>query len=117
MGMEGNVMSDEKSHQIQMCCDYGVDVDNEIMRMVFEAASAPLSAIDASSAVSLIEQLFFLCREGQKAVVKINDCSIIWDLYNLTEYVPQHAVSTNYTHSDTNFDPDNQEDKKKTNRF
>jgi len=108
-GMEEGVMSDDRAYRIQMCCDYGVDVDNEIMRLIFEAVNAPLSAIDASSAVSLIEHLFYLCR-GHKAVVKIDDCSIIWDLYSLTEYTPQRAISVNYNYPQSDSNSDNHED-------
>ena len=40
-GMEKDAMSDERAYQIQMCCDYGVDVDTDIMRLIFEAIKAP----------------------------------------------------------------------------
>ena len=94
-GIERDVMSAERAHQIQICCDYGVDVDTDIMRLIFEAINAPSSAIDAPFGVSLIEHLFYLCREGQKSVLKINDCNVIWDLYKLTEYTPNRSSSSN----------------------
>lgn len=95
-------ISEEKAYQIQVCCDYGVDIDNEVIRIILDAVGSPKSVIDASVAIFIIEQLFYQCRDGQHGVLRIDDYKIIWDLYNLTEYTPEHLTAADrYTDSDT----------------
>ena len=91
LGLSGNLassMSDEQREKIQLCHDSGMDVDEEVLRIVLDAAKGPSPSISQLTALALIEHLFFSCRVGRNASILVKSPSVVWDIYDLTIYKP-----------------------------
>lgn len=91
---ETEELSEEKKIRIQACMAYGCHIDNNIFRIVINSVVSNQGPIDAHDAISLIELILFVCKENKKsAIISVDDCDIIWDLYKLSKYTPNVSKS------------------------
>jgi len=81
-------MGDEQRNRIQLCHDSGLDVDEEIVRTVLDAAKGPTPSVSQLTALAVIEHLFFNCRVGRNSSIVVKSPSAVWDIYDLTLYTP-----------------------------
>lgn len=91
LGLSGDLvssMSDEQRNKIQLCHDSGMDVDEEVLQIVLDAAKGPSPSISQLTALALIEHLFFSCRVGRNSSIVVKTPSVVWDIYDLTIYKP-----------------------------
>ena len=85
-------MGDEQRNRIQLCHDSGLDVDEEIVRTVLDAAKGPTPSVSQLTALAVIEHLFFNCRVGRNSSIVVKSPSVVWDIYDLTLYTPADTV-------------------------
>ena len=74
--------------RIKQCHRYGTDLDDEMLKII--VGSAQEDGIGMHSALSLMEHLFECCKKGRKASLYLTDASIVWEMYKLVEYTPEH---------------------------
>ena len=78
----------EEAERINKCCSHGTELDDEMVWIVLKTALRRDGRIPSDIALPLLEHLFECCKKGQKSSLLLNDPNIIWELYNLVEYVP-----------------------------
>lgn len=81
-------------YRISFCSAYGTDVDDEIIKIILKSASQADTGISFTIALELIESILLKCKLEGSSVMCFNDSNIVWDLYNLTEYIPIKINST-----------------------
>jgi hypothetical protein len=78
----------EYQYRIQQCCEYGSDLDNEMLWILLKSAALPNGGIDSSMALPLIEVLVERCNRNRTATLQLTDPKLVWELYRLVEYLP-----------------------------
>jgi integrator complex subunit 1 len=78
----------EYQYRIQQCCEYGSDLDDEMLWILLKSAALPNGGIDSSMALPLIEVLFERCNKDRAATLQLTDPNLVWALYRLVEYFP-----------------------------
>ena len=111
-----NMMGDEQAAQIRICCDYGIDIDESVMKVVLDAAKGPSPAITKLTALTLMEHLFLSCTLGRSASIAVKDAGIVWELYDLAVYRPATQDSPTQSSSSSS-DSDRSEDEGNVNRM
>ncbi len=96
-------MSQEQRFRINFCCDYGADIDDEVMQIIFHKSNLKNMQNHPELFLSLMEELFYHCRNEEKAQLRINDQTIVWKMYELSVYRSE-IVSRNSSVNDFNED-------------
>lgn len=81
----------DEAARVDFCCEYGADVDDEMIRIVLQAAGGA-RATPVEVAVPILEHLFNGCNKNRKAALHLTDPTLLWDLYKMVEYIPRNAV-------------------------
>ena len=76
---DSDTITKEQYHRIASCHSYGTDIDDEMLRMILKASN---KTITSAVALSLIENMFFICKNGNTSKLRLQDSELIWDLYN-----------------------------------
>ncbi len=84
--------SSEKKLRLLACMKYGCYVDRDIFRIIID--SAAVGYISANNAIFLLEQILNRCKDNDNARIMVDECDVIWDLYNLTKYTPTSKPNT-----------------------
>ncbi|KAL7535980.1 hypothetical protein ACHAXR_006845, partial [Thalassiosira sp. AJA248-18] len=80
--MTGEEMHNDRFHRFDFCCQYGVDVDDEMLQIILSSAD-----FTQNTALSIIETLVGRC--GSTSAAKICcKVSTVWKMYSLAEYSP-----------------------------
>lgn len=79
--------------RIRLCCANGGDVSDELIWIVLKSASSD-EGVDASMAITLLENLFENCSKGHNGSLEVKDPMIVWELYNLVQYHPTKSISS-----------------------
>ena len=77
----------EEQYRLRQCYDYGADLDDEMLWIVLQSSTTPDRTLDHSLALVVIEHLFECCRNDRKASMNLCDPRIVWEMYNLVEYI------------------------------
>ncbi|CAJ1967202.1 unnamed protein product [Cylindrotheca closterium] len=79
---------EDEAKRIDICSKYGAIVDDEMVWTILKSASLKKGGMPKSMALSLLEHLFNSCRNGGNGTLDVRDPNIIWELYQLVEYIP-----------------------------
>ncbi|KAL3939586.1 MAG: hypothetical protein SGBAC_005714 [Bacillariaceae sp.] len=79
---------EDEAKRIDLCNKYGTSVDDEMAWTILKSASMKKGGMPKPMALSLLEHLFNSCRNGGNASLDVRDPDIIWELYELVEYIP-----------------------------
>jgi hypothetical protein len=82
----------DEALRIGMCCEYGADLDDEMVWIVLKTATKKKGGMPPEIALPLLEHLFDSCNKNRKASICLKDPKILWELYNLVEYVPPKGL-------------------------
>jgi hypothetical protein len=80
--------------RINLCCKFGGVVSDEMIWIVLRSASKSVRGIDATMAISLLENLFANCAKERNGSLKVCDPMVVWELYNLVQYKPTKVASS-----------------------
>jgi hypothetical protein len=84
----------EYQYRIHQCCEYGCDLDDEMLWIVLRSGALPNGGIDSWLALPLIEALFERCNKDRIATLQVVDPKLVWALYSLVEYSPSPPRSS-----------------------
>ena len=79
---------DIAAKRINFCCDYGADVDDEIIHVVLKTVTEEENDMPNDIALLLLEHMFESCKTSMKPSLLIQDSKLLLKLYNLVEYIP-----------------------------
>ena len=96
-------LTQEQRFRINFCCDYGADIDNEVLQIILQKINHKNIQNHPELFLSLMEDLFYHCRHEEKAKLRINDHNIVWNMYELSVYRSE-SVSRNSCGNDFNGD-------------
>ena len=83
-----NSSPDDISIRTRLCFEFGGDIDDEMIRIVLNAAVQSEKRIPPVIALGVLEHLFHGCNKDRKAMMALEDPSLLWELYQLVEYFP-----------------------------
>ena len=84
------ILSQEKKSRILCCMKYGCYVDNEIFHIIINNSGlSGNGSFDPINAICIIEEILIQCKGCEKTKLLVDDCNLIWNLYNLTRYSPR----------------------------
>lgn len=89
----------EELVRIRLCCDLGANIDDEMIWIVIRACSSSQGALPPHVAIELLENLFECCAGGRSGSLKVNDPTIVWELYDLVEYTPAEPIPSSSSNS------------------
>ena len=72
----------------RLCFEFGGDVDDEMIRIVINAAVHGEKRIPPVIALGVLEHLFHGCKKDRQAVMTLEDPTLLWEFYHLVEYSP-----------------------------
>lgn len=78
----------DEIRRIQLCGEHGGDVDDEQVWIVIEATKRDNRRLQASSAIQILEHMFMSCGKENAQSLTLTDPNLLWELYNIVEYVP-----------------------------
>lgn len=84
----------DMNKRLQICYSLGHDIDNELLRMIIDAAIVDKRLGDLN-AVAMIETFLFHCRKDSLGKISIDDESLLWDMYRLSEFNLQFGEGEN----------------------
>ena len=76
---DSTLITKDQYHRITICHSHGTNIDDDMLRMILDASN---KTITPAFALSLIENMFFLCKEGSTSKLHLQDSGLIWDLYD-----------------------------------
>lgn len=79
---------DNEAKRINFCCDYGADVDDDMMWVILKTATEENNGTPNNIALLVLEHLFECCKVNTKPSLLIQDSKLLWKLYDLVEYIP-----------------------------
>lgn len=79
---------DDEAKRINFCCDYGADVDDEMVWVILKTASEENKGRSNNVALVVLEHMFESCKINMKPSLLVQDSSLLWKLYDLVEYIP-----------------------------
>ena len=79
----------DEASRIQVCCDYGGDITDELLWIVIKSSTAKPQELEPEMGIELIENLIEGCGKHRKGELLLNDPMLVWELYNLVKYTPQ----------------------------
>jgi integrator complex subunit 1 len=79
---------DNEAKRINFCCDYGADVDDDMMWVILKTATEENKGTPNDIALLVLEHLFECCKINMKPSLLIQDSKLLWKLYDLVEYIP-----------------------------
>jgi integrator complex subunit 1 len=79
---------DNEAKRINFCCDYGADVDDEMMWAILKTATKENNGTPNDIALLVLEHMFECCKINMKPSLLIQDSKLLWKLYDLVEYIP-----------------------------
>ena len=74
----------EEFQQIRFCCQYGVDVDDDMLQIILRSPN-----ITPNTAISIIENLVIRCSSNSAAEIISCSSDTIWEMYRLSEFIPE----------------------------
>lgn len=77
--------SKDMNKRLQICYSLGHDIDNELLRLIINAAIVDKKIGDLN-AVTMIETFLFHCRKDSLGNISVDDESLLWDMYRLSEF-------------------------------
>jgi hypothetical protein len=80
---------EEELPRIKACHQLGGEVHSDLIWITLKSTSLA-SGIDAEMAIRIVENLLMRCSEKQPIPLTVNDPKIIWELYNLVAFEPNH---------------------------
>ena len=86
--IEGEPSWTEEAKRISCCCDYGADLDDEMVWLVLRRATKPFNGVPHETALLILEHMFDCCKKDRKPELLLQDSDILWKLYDLVEYIP-----------------------------
>lgn len=108
MTSEDGQVDQDRSKHVMFCCQYGADVDNEMMQIILSSPN-----MTPNTAVSLIESLIARCSDNKDSVITC-DVDTAWKMYSLAEYTPVfHSTFAETDPSDTSSDEIDQSSRKR----
>jgi hypothetical protein len=78
----------EELSRIQMCCSCGVSLDDENVWTVLKSCNLSEGGMTSEMAIQLLEHLFESCSKTRGGSLEVTDPILVWELYNLVEYIP-----------------------------
>lgn len=94
---------------MRYCAARGTDVDDKTLRIV--TAAAARGDITPGVALETIERLLSVCEVGKPAAIRVADERLVWNLYDLTEYVTDKRVATPSEEEEEEEDREHKNDK------
>jgi integrator complex subunit 1 len=82
----------EEANRIDLFCDFGADVDDEIVWQVLKSATENGGPMPRETALLVLEHLFHCCRKDRKPRLLVKDPNLLWKLYELAEYFPSQTI-------------------------
>lgn len=79
---------------VRLCCEYGVDITDELVWIILKASKENGGGLEPEMSIELIENLLEPCTKRRKGKVKVEDPTLIWELYNLASYTPSEKITT-----------------------
>ena len=79
---------ENEAKRINFCCDYGADVDDEMMWAILETVTKENTDKSNDIALVVLEHIFECCKTRTKPSLLIQDSRLLWKLYDLVEYIP-----------------------------
>ena len=74
---------------LRLCSNFGTDLNDDLMWVVIKACNGhDEKCLSSDMAIQLLENLFKCCTKERQGVLDVNDPTLAWELYNLTQYVP-----------------------------
>eukprot|EP00536_Pseudo-nitzschia_multiseries_P000729 jgi/Psemu1/282533/fgenesh1_pg.9_\ len=83
---------DSEAKRINFCCDYGADVDDEMVWVVVKIAADENKGALNYVALLVLEHMFERCKKNMKPSIQVKDPALILKLYELAEYIPPPKV-------------------------
>jgi len=77
-----------EAKRINFCCNYGADLDDEMIWVVLKAATKENGGTPNDIALMVLEHMFECCKTSTKPSLLIQDSNLLWKLYDLVEYTP-----------------------------
>jgi integrator complex subunit 1 len=78
----------DEAARIQLCCDYGGDVDDDQLWIVIKSSMSTNDGLAPAMGVQLLENMIECCAKGRHGTLLVGDPLLVWELYNLVEYIP-----------------------------
>ena len=83
----------EEHERIQVCCSYGADIDDGMIRIVLESFSSGKSnRLPAEMALQLLEHIFESCGRTRGTSLRLSDPDLVWEMYELAQYSPPSSL-------------------------
>ncbi|GAX12642.1 hypothetical protein FisN_13Lh110 [Fistulifera solaris] len=73
---------------VRLCCKYGADVNDDLIWIVLEASREDEEGLEPQMSLQIIENLLRSCSKDREGKVRVNDPSLVWEMYNLAQYKP-----------------------------
>ena len=99
---------------IARCCEYGADVDDEMVSIVLKAGNGE-TGMSAPMALTVLEHAFHGCSKSRKASLHITDAALLDELYTLVEYLPPAPAETKDEKSSAEINGDGNHEEKAPN--
>jgi hypothetical protein len=78
---------EETRARATICIKHGRVVDDDLIRIILEAARKKNGTTGPVAAIELIEFILYNCRDEAEGSIRIKDLDIVWSLYSLAEHV------------------------------
>mmetsp|Transcript_59446 Transcript_59446/g.145493 ORF Transcript_59446/g.145493 Transcript_59446/m.145493 type:complete len:1801 (-) Transcript_59446:117-5519(-) len=102
-GQNENI-SEEELRRIRFCCDFGADLDDDMIRIVLDGALSTKASIPHDVALIILEHMFHACTKDKKASITARDPDIVWKMYDIVEYKPPMQKHHVVSHDESNGD-------------
>ncbi|KAL3924917.1 MAG: hypothetical protein SGILL_000752 [Bacillariaceae sp.] len=90
--IDANPDWDEESKRVEICCDLGADLDDDMIWLVLKSCLKSAKPMPHEMGLMVLEHLFDCCSKERKPALLLSDPEILWKLYDLVEYKPGRGI-------------------------